>query len=117
MTTAYGYADHDVPLRASLRANNDHAESPAAGDSRGRRAQRWLRALPHNIDAQMRKNPYRALGVAGVVGFGGGVVLGSRLLRSAAGSALTVAALDLLWSYVMTRTAEARRHTTTPQRG
>ena len=43
----------------------------------------YSKDLPQIIEREMKKHPYRAVGVAAGVGFGVGAVVGSRLLRMA----------------------------------
>lgn len=111
MTNADSDAQNQVPPRVpnGARGAAAHAHGVRDSEAKAKRALRFLRSLPHNIEAQMRDRPYRALGVAGAVGFGGGILFGSRLLRSAAGSALTVAALEMLRGYVIDRVEQSRR--------
>jgi hypothetical protein len=111
MTNADSYANNHVPPRVPKVARDAGAPTHRVGnrEAKAKRALRFLRSLPQTIEAQVRDRPYRALGVAGAVGFGGGVLFGSRLLRSAAGSALTVAALEMLRGYVIDRVAQSRR--------
>jgi len=45
------------------------------------RLARKAKELPALIDAELRENPYRLLGIAVGVGFGAGAVLGSRVGR------------------------------------
>jgi ElaB/YqjD/DUF883 family membrane-anchored ribosome-binding protein len=54
------------------------------------------KSLGESIDTQINTQPYIALGVAAVAGFGVGCVLGSRIGRIALGIGVTVAARKIL---------------------
>ena len=116
MTKADSYANNHVPPRVPNGARDAGAPTHRVGnrEAKAKRALRFLRSLPQNIEAQVRDRPYRALGVASAVGFGGGVLFGSRLLRSTAGSLLTVAALEMLRGYVIDRVEQSRRGRSRP---
>jgi len=116
MTNADSYAKNQVPPRVPNGARDAaaHTHQARSTEEKAKRALRFLRSLPQNIEAQVRERPYRALGVAGAVGFGGGVFFGSRLLRSAAGSLLTVAAMEMLRGYVIDRVEQSRRRRPRP---
>ena len=66
-------------------------------------AKALLSRLPLAWEEQLRANPYRALGVACVIGVGAGLVFGSRILRMA----LATAFVEIGRSYVV-QTAKAQ---------
>jgi hypothetical protein len=71
-----------------------------------RRAKAVVTALPSRVDAQLKANPYATLAVACAVGVGLGVVLSSRILRSALASAATFAAVELTRSFLRQNIAQ-----------
>jgi ElaB/YqjD/DUF883 family membrane-anchored ribosome-binding protein len=79
------------PKRAKVRIDpNDLA----------RRARAVLSDLPAQFDAQAKRNPYAAIGVAFAVGAGAGVVLSSRVLRAVLASGLTYLATEVGKTYL-----------------
>jgi hypothetical protein len=60
----------------------------------------WGVGLPSNLDAQMKRRPYATLGVAGAIGMGMGILLGSRILRSVLVSAVSLAVVELGRAYM-----------------
>jgi hypothetical protein len=61
--------------------------------------------FPANLDAAIRSNPYRVLGIACAVGLGAGILTGSRILRSVLVSGLSYAAVEFGRAYLRQRTS------------
>jgi hypothetical protein len=57
-------------------------------------------ALPSRIDGQVKRRPYVALGVAGVLGAAAGILLSSRILRAIVTATATAAALELTRGFI-----------------
>lgn len=68
-----------------------------------RRVKHGVSELPANLGDRMKHDPYSALGIAAAAGIGVGIVLGSRILRTALTSALTYAVVELARTYVLER--------------
>lgn len=82
-----------------------------AGRRFARRAMSVLSDLPSNIEVEIKQNPYAALGIACGIGVGAGVLLGSRVLRSALVTAVSYALVELGRSYRQDVTERAKgRH-------
>jgi hypothetical protein len=77
-------------------------------------AKRVLSGFPSNLDAQIKLRPYATLGIAGAIGMGAGILLGSRILRSALASVASYMAVDLARKYF--RQNAAPSHPTGPNR-
>jgi hypothetical protein len=73
---------------------------PSPGHEFGRRAKAILFEFPATFEAQMKRNPYAALGVAFAVGMGTGILLGSRVLRAVLTTAAAHAALEIGRTYL-----------------
>ncbi len=58
------------------------------------------RRVPELIDAQLRENPYRLLGIVGAVGVGVGMLIGSRVMRAIVVSVGGYALTESLRGYV-----------------
>jgi len=71
------------------------------GEVLARRVKSFASAFPGNLEAQLRANPYRALGIACAVGVGAGIVLGSRVLRGAFSSAASLVIVELGRRYLL----------------
>jgi hypothetical protein len=56
--------------------------------------------FPSGLNAQMKRSPYAALGVAFAVGMGVGILLGSRILRSVIASAVSYGVIELGRGYL-----------------
>jgi len=69
----------------------------------GRRAKAMFSEFPSGLDAQMKRTPYAAVGVA----FAIGMLLGSRILRSVLASAVSYGVIEVGRAYVR-KTASAR---------
>ena len=78
------------------------------------RAKAMLSGFPSNLDAQMKRRPYATLGMAGAVGMGMGILLGSRILRSVLASAVSLAVVELGRAYM--RQSAAQVHFSGPAR-
>jgi hypothetical protein len=59
--------------------------------------------LAAQFDEWIKRNPHAALGAAGLVGAGVGVVLSSRILRAAFTASATAAAVELTRAFVRRR--------------
>jgi hypothetical protein len=81
----------------------------ASGRMFASRARAMLSGFPSNLDAQIKFRPYATLGIAGVVGMAAGILLGSRILRSALAGAASYAAVELARSYLRQNEAPSRR--------
>ncbi len=73
----------------------------------GRRAKAMFSEFPSGLDAQMKRTPYAAVGVAFAIGMGTGILLGSRILRSVLASAVSYGVIEVGRAYVR-KTASAR---------
>jgi hypothetical protein len=73
-----------------------------------RRAISVLSDLPSNIEVEIKQNPYAALGIACGIGMGAGLLLGSRILRSALVTAVSYAFVELGRSYLQDVTKRAK---------
>ena len=73
-----------------------------------RRAISVLSDLPSNIEVEIKQNPYAALGIACGIGMGAGLLLGSRVLRSALVTAVSYAFVELGRSYLQDVTKRAK---------
>lgn len=82
---------------ASAHSDAETRREPqrASGRAFPRGAESFLSMLPTDLSEKLKRNPYRALGIACAVGVGAGVVLGSRILRSAVASATSRAIVEL----------------------
>ena len=69
----------------------------------GRRVKSRIAELPANLGDRTKHDPYVALGIAAAAGVGVGIVLGSRILRTALTSAVTYAVVELARTYVLER--------------
>lgn len=75
------------------------SDSPDAAHAFAAFAKRAFSRLPVDFDAQLKEHPYLVLGAAFVMGASAGVVLSSRILRTAFASAASVAILELGRTY------------------
>jgi hypothetical protein len=67
------------------------------------RVKHGVSELPANLGDRMKHDPFAALGIAAVAGIGVGIVLGSRILRTALTSAVTYAVVELARTYLLER--------------
>jgi hypothetical protein len=72
------------------------------------RAKAMMSGFPSNVEAQIKRRPYATLGIVGVIGMGAGILLGSRILRSALASGASYAAVELARAYVRQKAAPAQ---------
>jgi hypothetical protein len=63
------------------------------------RARATAGALPSQIDDQIKRNPYFAIGIAAALGAGVGVVLSSRVLRAVLTTVAVTAAAEVTRAY------------------
>jgi broad specificity phosphatase PhoE len=85
--------------------SNHNPNDSTAGRTNGSDGSRWndlvrrARAaatdLPSQVDEQIKRKPYMALGIACVIGAGVGIALSSRILRAILTATATAAALEL----------------------
>jgi hypothetical protein len=68
-----------------------------------RRMKHGVSDLQSNFEGRMKTDPYTALGVAAVAGIGLGIVLGSRILRTAVASAVSYGIVELTRSLIEER--------------
>jgi hypothetical protein len=68
-----------------------------------RRAKHGITELQSNFEGRMKNDPYAAVGIATVAGIGVGIVLGSRILRTALASAVSYGIVELARSLVEER--------------
>lgn len=59
-----------------------------------------MSGFPSNLEERMKHDPYKTLGVVAVAGIGVGVLLGSRILRTALTSAVSYAVVELARAYL-----------------
>jgi|HubBroStandDraft_6_1064221.scaffolds.fasta_scaffold861458_1 hypothetical protein len=86
-------------------ASHPSSNAPASGTSHpgppfAQRVTSRLSHWPSDLDAQLRRAPYAALGVAFAVGMGAGVLAGSRVLRSVLVSVASSALVAVAAGYV-----------------
>ena len=81
-------------------ATHANGSPPIAGREFGRRAKAMFSEFPSGLNAQMKRSPYAALGVAFAVGMGVGILLGSRILRSVIASAASYGVIELGRAYL-----------------
>jgi hypothetical protein len=81
-------------------ATHTNGTPPVASREFGRRAKTMFSEFPSGLDAQMKRSPYATLGVAFAVGMGVGILLGSRILRSVAASAVSYGVMELGRAYL-----------------
>lgn len=86
----------DAPTNGSSHAPTGSGHQAEAF---GRRATAFLSELPLNAQQQMRRNPAQALGIASALGLVAGVVLSSRIMRTALASAASVVLVEVARSY------------------
>lgn len=72
------------------------------------RAKAMMSGFPSNLEAQIKLRPYATLSLAGVIGMGAGILLGSRILRSALASGASYAAVELARAYVRQKATPAQ---------
>jgi hypothetical protein len=65
-----------------------------------RRARTLIAGFPSNLDAQITRRPYAALGIGCAVGMAAGILLGSRILRGILASTVSYALVDLGRAYL-----------------
>ncbi len=82
------------------RPDDSPREATKKAAAFAQRAKAAISEWPSAIDAQARRNPYRAIGVALAAGTVVGIVVGSRVLRAAVASAVTYAAMELGRGYI-----------------
>jgi hypothetical protein len=76
-----------------------------------RRAVSVLSELPSSIESEIKQNPYRAMAIACGIGIGAGMLLGSRVLRSALVTVVSYAFVELGRAYLQDATERANgRH-------
>ncbi len=97
--------NHDKAARNDRKHDRHTANgSHAFGDSRGalfaKSAKRFVSSLPVNLEDELKKRPYRVLGIACAAGVGIGVVLGSRILRGSIASIAAMALVEFARSYL-----------------
>ncbi len=73
-----------------------------------RHAKGFAKAVPAKLEHELKANPYRALGIACVVGIGAGTVLGSRILRGALSGAASLVIVELGWQFLRQDATEHR---------
>jgi len=81
-------------------AIHTNGSARTAGRRFARRAMSVLSDLPSNIEVEIKQNPYAVLGIACGIGVGAGLLLGSRILRSALVTAVSYAFVELGRSYL-----------------
>jgi hypothetical protein len=68
-----------------------------------RRVKQVVSELPSNMGDRMKHDPYTTLGIAAAAGIGVGIVLGSRILRTALTSAVSYAVVEFARAYLRER--------------
>jgi ElaB/YqjD/DUF883 family membrane-anchored ribosome-binding protein len=102
---SHGEAESNHTPNESATRPRDGAERPMndfawRAKDFAQRATAAARGLPSRLDGQVKRNPYAALGVVGVVGAGVGIVLSSRILRAVLTATATAAALELVRAFI-----------------
>ncbi len=94
-------AGHLSPVRSAANGQSGkNKKAVASVRVLGERAIRFGRELPKTIEREVRENPLRTVGLAAAIGFGGGIVLGSRIMRSVAGTVAVYAISQFANTYV-----------------
>jgi hypothetical protein len=93
---------HDSATRKGAHANGTVRIPWAQLARHAGRVKESVAELPSNLEDQMKKEPYLALGLAAAAGLGIGIVLGSRILRTVIAGALTSGASYALIEFVRT---------------
>jgi hypothetical protein len=91
------------PLETGAHAGSPAEKTNAARRSRTahvgwsvirRRAKDLVAGMPEGVVGGMKKNPYTGVAVAGAVGLGVGILLGSRVLRAVVASTVSYAVVE-----------------------
>ena len=92
-------------------------EAAAHGHANGAARTQWIEiarrvkdgvsGLPSNLGDRMKQDPFTTLGIAAVAGVGVGILLGSRILRTAVTSAVSYAVVEFVRAYVGERMPSA----------
>jgi hypothetical protein len=77
-----------------------NGKSHTVGTGFRSRVKKLLSQFPSRLDEEIRRSPYKTLGVACAVGLGAGVLLSSRILRTVLGSALSYAVVEIARAYL-----------------
>ncbi len=64
------------------------------------RAKESVSGFPSNLEDRIKHDPFKTIGVVAAAGVGLGVLLGSRILRTALTSAVSYALLELTRAYI-----------------
>ncbi len=100
---------------AFVLAMKNHSHASPKDDRRSKtaafakRTKTFLTNAPRALADEVTAHPYRALGVAVVIGFGGGAIVGSRILRGAVASFVGAALMEVARYYVRTELGGGRR--------
>jgi ElaB/YqjD/DUF883 family membrane-anchored ribosome-binding protein len=94
--TESNHTPNESATRPGGRAERPRVDFAWRAKDFAQRATAAARGLPSRVDGQIKRNPYAALGVVGVVGAGVGIVLSSRILRAVLTATATAAALELM---------------------
>jgi hypothetical protein len=73
-----------------------------------RRAKHGISDFQSSLAERMKRDPYTTVGMAAVAGIGVGIVLGSRILRTAVASAVSYGIVELARSFVEQRVPVAK---------
>jgi hypothetical protein len=73
-----------------------------------RRAKHGISDFQSSLADRMKRDPYTTVGIAAVAGIGVGIVLGSRILRTAVASAVSYGIVELARSLVEERVPVAK---------
>ena len=85
---------------------------PCCTDGAGgfRKAKKMLSELPADVEKKVKDNPLVALAIAGAIGFAGGILAGSRLMRLVTANVASLALIELGRRYLFQSIATACDH-------
>lgn len=99
MNAQHAEATHDHHNPKAHGASPANGGTPAKWSELARRARIATARLPAQLEAQMKRNPSLALGMACLAGVGIGTVLSSRILRAILTTMASAGAVELIRAY------------------